>query len=97
MEENITSVLELDDSFSQEKLLNIYPNPVSVNEDLFIVNDYPDTYQFSIVDRYGRTVTSSLILPGINTISVNNLVAGVYFCISEKGSYRETYKLVIQK
>ncbi len=93
--EETTSVS--DHGLSPEKMISIYPNPVKVNHDLIIVNADTYTYQLSIVDRYGRIMMSSNILPGKNSITTNNLDAGVYFCVSEYGTHKETHKLVIHE
>jgi hypothetical protein len=71
--------------------LKIYPNPVGD-----IISVFTNSYgKIEIMDASGKTIYSSEISKGINEISVNHLLKGIYSVkIQNEDNSIKTFKIV---
>ena len=78
-----------------EGLLKVFPNPASSSLTYEWQGMFDNTY-FNIYDNFGRLVTTLPITQSLQTISLNDLSAGVYFIqISSKEKTYKPQKLIV--
>jgi hypothetical protein len=80
--------------FTANKLYVLFPNPVSRNQKLSIINNYPDgNLEALFYDAVGRLVKSSRLSFSLNELDLKTIPTGVYIILFKDGSK----KMGIQK
>ncbi len=89
---NIRSV-----KFKSIDSINIFPNPITKNQELQIINPSSHKRNLTIINKLGQKINQITIEPGRNLLPINHLDVGVYFCIVESSTGKETHKLIVSK
>jgi len=99
----IPVILSLQNQEKENEELKLYPNPASGFINMSFNANSGKKVSIQVVDLQGHILHSSNFLPsksGLNTFSLDTekFESGIYFIrVDDKGNYRETKKLVIQK
>ncbi|MEJ5303030.1 MAG: family 16 glycosylhydrolase [Bacteroidales bacterium] len=70
-------------------LFSIKPNPARNRLNLY--SDMKEAFSARIFNLTGEVVTEVLILPGDNSLAINNLKPGIYFIVAEKYNFTQKF------
>lgn len=74
-------------------LLNIYPNPATDNQPIYILPNTSQMFDFILTDIFGKQILS---LQKQTNYTLQNLQAGVYFIWIKQGSSAKVQKIIVQ-
>ena len=97
---NINGTLQIVESPITQMNLNVYPNPVSSNENIVIsYQANNENITFELIDIQGKTITREVNTtknsPVNHSLNIPKLNAGCYFVKATQGSFTSTYKVVV--
>jgi hypothetical protein len=87
---NVKPCLGMEDSFLDENITRMYPNPVL--KELFIETSIPSNV--IITDQLGRVKYECNYLPGTHLLDINDLAKGIYFVRINSSGTIKTEKLI---
>jgi parallel beta-helix repeat protein len=73
---------------------NVYPNPAT---DVLHIDTEQEGATLEIVDLMGKTVHSSTLFYGVNTLDITHLAKGIYLCrAQDQSGLTQTEKIIVQ-
>ena len=77
-----------------DKTISIYPNPA---HESFVIDNQPSLAKpLTLLNSLGQVMDHTVIKPGMNTISLEGFVPGMYYLKSEQDGREEFNRLVVQ-
>lgn len=88
--------VSVDEQIAKDVVYNVYPNPAS--EYVFVASSMNADATVSFTNLAGQTVkvVNTNLTTGENSISINDLNSGVYFCTVTANGYSHTTKVVVK-
>ena len=85
-----------DEQIAQNPVYSVYPNPAS--EMIFVASSMNADATITFTNLAGQTVkvVNKNLTIGENTISINDLASGVYFCTVNANGFNQTSKVVVK-
>jgi hypothetical protein len=75
----------------------VYPNPVHDQVNITLPDNTDPSKTFVVItDSYGRRVRQARAVPGINSLSLSGIAAGLYFISVEVDHYRLSTKKIVK-
>lgn len=87
---------DVNEVIAQDVVYNVYPNPAS--ETIYVASSMKADAVVTFTNLAGQTVkvVNANLTTGQNSISINDLNSGVYFCTVTANGYSHTSKVVVE-
>ncbi len=77
-----------------EKISSVYPNPA--NQFINVKVEKGDNFNITIVSQAGQIKLNQVMSAPVETIDLSTFTNGIYFVNIEKGSIKETHKVIVK-
>ena len=88
--------MDINETIAKDVVYNVYPNPAS--DYIFVSSSMDADATVTFTNLAGQTVkvVNTNLTTGDNSVSINDLNSGVYFCTVTANGYSHTTKVVVK-